>query len=102
MTLTLQAVLDRGLTYRRLDHWTTAGYLRPVHRGGTGHNRQWPQNELQVADLMRRLVDAGLTVEVAALAARAHLDGRPLVKLAPGILLTNHTDQLAEAGERCG
>ncbi|MGW4791191.1 MerR family transcriptional regulator [Nonomuraea sp. NPDC004297] len=94
--LTLQAVLEHGLTYRRLDHWTRAGYLHPAHAGGTGHTREWPQTELQVADLMRRLVDAGLTVDVAALAARAHLGGRPIVKLAPGVVLAIDLDLLAE------
>lgn len=98
MRLTLEQVLKNGLTYRRLDHWTRVGYLRPARRGGTGtgHVRQWPQEELQVADLMRRLVDAGLTAGVAAIAARSHLDGRPVVRLAPGITLAIDTDLLED------
>jgi DNA-binding transcriptional MerR regulator len=88
VTLTLQQVLDRGLTYRRLDHWARQGWLQPDHDGGTGHRRDWPQTELQVADLMARLVEAGLTVDVAALVARARVNGRTTMRLAFGITLT--------------
>jgi DNA-binding transcriptional MerR regulator len=95
--LTLQDVHDRGLTYRRLDHWTRAGYLHPHQQGGTGNVRAWPQTELQIADLMRRLVEAGLTAGVAAIAARAHHNGRPLVKLAAGVVLAIDTDLLEGA-----
>ncbi|WP_188188001.1 MerR family transcriptional regulator [Nonomuraea sp. SYSU D8015] len=89
--LTLQDLLDRGVSYRRIDHWTRKGWLQPAHQGGTGHNREWPQHELQVADLMGRLVDAGIAVDVAALAARAHINGRKRIRLAYGITLTIDT-----------
>ncbi|WP_049568695.1 MerR family transcriptional regulator [Nonomuraea sp. SBT364] len=95
--LTLQQVLDRGLTYRRLDHWARQGWLCPAHAGGTGHNRAWPTTELEVADLMRRLIDAGLTAGVAALAAGAHHAGRPIIKLAPGVVLAIDADLLKES-----
>jgi len=91
--LTLQAVLDRGLTYRRLDHWTRQGWLQPTR---FSRNREWPQRELRIADLMRRLTDAGLTPEAAAQAARAHEDGRALVRLAPGVVLAIDTDLLTD------
>jgi DNA-binding transcriptional MerR regulator len=94
--LTPQAVLDRGLTYRRLDHWTRRGWLRPTHDGGTGHNREWPQRELRIADLMRRLIKAGLTPEAAAQAARTHEDGRPLISIGPGLVLAIDTNLLTE------
>lgn len=99
--LTLQQVLDRGLTPRQLDYWTEQGLIRPITRGH-GIPRQWPPAELAVADLMRRLVAAGFTAHGAATAARAHLDGRPLVTLGPGLVLAIDTELLAEAGERCG
>jgi DNA-binding transcriptional MerR regulator len=95
--LTLDQVLKRGLTYRKLDHWARRGWLRPIHTGGTGNNRVWPQNELQIADLMRRLTRAGLTPEAAAEAARAHHEGRPLVLIGPGIVLAIDTGLLADA-----
>lgn len=86
--LTLQDVLDRGLPYARLDRWARTGHLHPHHQGGTGHQREWPQRELQVADLMRRLTEAGLDVHIAQLAARAHLDGRKHILIGYGITLT--------------
>jgi DNA-binding transcriptional MerR regulator len=95
--LTLQDVHNRGLTYRRLDHWARQGWLKPNHDGGTGNWRAWPQTELQIADLMRRLVEAGLTAGVAAIAARAHHNGRPLVRLAAGVVLAIDTDLLEGA-----
>lgn len=95
--LTLDQVLKRGLTYRQLDHWTRLGWLRPAHTSGTGNARVWSQTELQIADLMRRLTRAGLAVEAAAQAARSHQDGRPLVKLGPGLVLAIDTDLLTEA-----
>lgn len=100
-SLTLQAVIDGGLTYRKIDYWTRKGWLQPAHEGGTGHNRDWPQTELQVADMMGRLVDAGIAVDIAALAARARVAGRKTILLGYGITLTID-DEPAEAGEQCG
>ncbi|HUR74426.1 MAG TPA: MerR family transcriptional regulator [Sporichthya sp.] len=93
--LTLQQVLDRGLDQRSLTYWIDQKLIHPIGRG-RGNPRHWPQTELQVADLMRRLVDAGLTAGVAAIAARAHLDGRPLVRLAPGVVLAIDTSILED------
>jgi DNA-binding transcriptional MerR regulator len=96
--LTLDEVLARGLPARTIEHWIFLGLLRPVHRG-RGTPRVWPQDELQIADLMGRLVDAGLTPQSAARAARSHVEGRPIVRLAPGVTLAIDTDLLAEAGD---
>lgn len=98
---TLQQVLDRGLDARTLEYWVTRGLLRPI-AFGHGVPRQWPQEELQTADLMRRLAAAGFTSEAAASVARAHLAGRPLVPLGDGLALAIDTDLLAGTGERCG
>ncbi|MFI6793638.1 hypothetical protein ACIBG4_40540 [Nonomuraea sp. NPDC050383] len=101
MTLTLQDVLARGLTTRTLTRWIAQGHLRP-RLGGHGKARHWPQHELQIADLMLRLTDGGLTTGVAALIARTHIAGDrlPLIKLAPGLVLAIDTDLLTEAGTR--
>lgn len=93
--LTLQQVLDRGLDQRTLERWIELGHLHPA-KLGRGTPRHWTHTELQVADLMWRLVDAGLTAGVAAIAARAHLDGRPLVRLAPGVVLAIDTSILED------
>ena len=76
-----------GISYRRLDYWTRAGYLRPANSGlGSGVWRQWSEHELNVARAMARLVTAGLTVPVAARCARAHVEsGAELLELAPGV-----------------
>ncbi|MFI6296736.1 MerR family transcriptional regulator [Nonomuraea sp. NPDC050790] len=96
--LTLDQVLKRGLTYRKLDWWTRRGWLRPVHAGGSGTSRVWPQPELQIADLMRRLTRAGLAPEAAAEAARACVEGqRLLVTIGPGLVLAIDTSLLSEA-----
>lgn len=101
--ITLHEVRKRGLSYRRLDFWATKGWIRPQHAGGSGHNRVWPEHELRIADLMRRLTAAGLAADVAARAARTCVEGdRLLVAIGPGLVLAIDTDLLAQAGERCG
>jgi DNA-binding transcriptional MerR regulator len=95
MNLTLQDVLDRGLTQRQITHWVDEKLLHPTTHG-RGRPREWPQRELQVADLTRTLLDAGLTLYVAAMAARTHLAGHA-VRLAPGIVLAIDVDLPEEA-----
>jgi hypothetical protein len=92
--LTLQTLLDRGLPYARIDRWARTGHLKPDHDGGTGNNRHWPQQELQVAAVMWQLVEGGLAAGVAALMARrAVTTGHPVV-LAPGVTLTIDIPQI--------
>lgn len=67
------------LTYRRLDHWCSKGWLRPDHRGGTGYARTFTGDEVQVARIMVRLIAAGLTPSAAARIARGETE------IAPGI-----------------
>ncbi|NUW45579.1 MerR family transcriptional regulator [Nonomuraea rhodomycinica] len=95
--LTLQDVLDRGLTMRTLNRWIAHGHLQPG-RHGHGKPREWPQQELQIAALMIRLTEGGLTTGVAAIIARAHIadGGRPLIKLAHGLVIAIDTDLLKE------
>jgi DNA-binding transcriptional MerR regulator len=60
-----------GLSYRQLDSWNRMGYFAPLNdEPGTGHNRVWPQAELDVARMMARLVALGVTPEQAARVAR--------------------------------
>jgi DNA-binding transcriptional MerR regulator len=60
-----------GVSYRRIDHWTNAGYLQPTNpRCGTGHSREYPPGEVAVAGRIAGLVEAGLSVQVAAAIAR--------------------------------
>lgn len=60
-----------GITYRRIDFWTRAGYLAPTAASpGSGHQRVYPASEVTIALLMVRLVDDGLTPSAAAECAR--------------------------------
>jgi DNA-binding transcriptional MerR regulator len=61
-----------GITYRQLDHWTRKGYLSAVAKG-SGAPRDWEDDAVFIATDMARLVEAGLTVEVAAIVARRHV-----------------------------
>jgi hypothetical protein len=82
-------VLERsGATYRQVDYWARAGYVSPVgrrapsttpravadrarrRRTGSGYDRFWHPDEVEVIRRMVTLVRAGLSVEVAATAAR--------------------------------
>lgn len=66
-----------GISFRRLDNWSTRGHLRPEGYGGgkPGWRRYWPDREIRVAVVMARLVDVGgFTVEGAARAARLAVD----------------------------
>lgn len=74
------------ITYRQVDFWTRAGYLRPTDGSpGSGYQRIYPPHELTVARLMAALVHAGLTAASAATHARdlattgtTHIAGMPL------------------------
>lgn len=77
-----------GITYRQLDYWTTTGYLRADLPDGTGsgHARYYPLNEVRIARLMRRLIEAGLTVDVAANVARNRIESpKPVIDLTEGV-----------------
>jgi len=62
-----------GITYRRLDHWCTRGYIRcgfETGEAGTGHWRTLDGAEVHVVELMVALVHAGVVPAVAATLAR--------------------------------
>lgn len=85
----LDRALAHGLTYRRLDYWTTKGHLKADSaRPGTGYPRSWTRRELKVAELMVRLRSAGLRLDVAARVARSTVEqGRAaaICRLGPGV-----------------
>jgi DNA-binding transcriptional MerR regulator len=61
-----------GLTYRQLDRWTSQRYLQPEQPTGhgSGHAYVWPLAELEVARMMARLVQLGISAQRAARVAR--------------------------------
>jgi hypothetical protein len=62
------------VTYRQLDWWARMGYLRPVHEGGSGVWRQWPDEEIAVVQRMGRLVAVGIPPALAEKVARGISD----------------------------
>ena len=70
-----QLAAAAGLTYKRVDFWTSAGYLRPLESSpGSGYQRIYPPSEVAVVRLMSDLTDAGLLPEMASLRARELLE----------------------------
>lgn len=85
-----------GLTYRKLDYWTRAGYLpdAPVSHG-SGADREWTPRHRAILVVMVRLVGAGMEPAAASkIAAVAVPEGAftvespTVVELAPGITIT--------------
>jgi len=72
MTHSKEAMLEgSGLTYRQLDYWTRIGLLKCVEKTvGSGHGRQWLDDERRVAHMMFLLTEAGITPTNACQAAR--------------------------------
>lgn len=51
-------MVDAGVSYRRLHHWTTRGLLRAENPDpGSGRALRWPAAELGIAQAMVVLVD---------------------------------------------
>jgi hypothetical protein len=72
----MRILRDAGITYRQVDSWCRNYYLRPWHDGGQGNRREWPTEELEVALLMKRLIDVGILAGQAAGIARQVLKAR--------------------------
>lgn len=63
------------ISYRQLDHWTRLGYLHPIEATpGSGYVRAYPSSELATAQLVRRLLDAGMKPREAFTLARDLLE----------------------------
>lgn len=86
------AILEAGVSYRRLDYWTRLGYLQAVNATpGSGGKRVYPEAELGIAVAIMRLVDkAGIELNRAVSIARGQrpVEGSWEVHvLAPGLRL---------------
>jgi len=76
MSAVAQSVAEtvHGATPRQLDFWIRMGYLLPDQPApGSGRSREWPESEIQVAQLMARLVAGGFVPAAAAEHARSAL-----------------------------
>ena len=71
MPFSTQYVVQKSkATKRQVDHWIRKGWVKPNGNGGTGNGWSWSKEELDVACLMARMVQAGIKVERAAKLAR--------------------------------
>lgn len=63
-------VIDRGITYRQLNHWTTQGYLKPLDilggkTAGTGNARIYDAAAVEKARILKLLLDRSTAVAIA-------------------------------------
>lgn len=56
-----------GITYRQLDYWTRHHWItpNPQPHTGSGYHRTYPHTQVELAHLMRLLIDDGLTPQAA-------------------------------------
>jgi DNA-binding transcriptional MerR regulator len=57
-----QLTIVADLTYRQVDHWTRAGYLRTVDdpMPGSGNHRAYDDDQIAIAVQLSRLTKAGI------------------------------------------
>jgi hypothetical protein len=54
-----------GVTFRRLDYWTTTGLISPSLAGtdGSGHSRGWSDDDVEQIRVIKALLDCGLSLQ---------------------------------------
>lgn len=61
-----EVAAEAGVSYRQLDYWVRAGWLRPQGSGrGSGTSRKWPEAEREMAIAMGALVRYGVDPRLA-------------------------------------
>jgi hypothetical protein len=77
-----------GVTYRQVDFWCRAGYLKPSTkaRPGTGHYRKFAPSEALIAKYALKLIAAGFTAPYALRYARTLVETRAPIMLANGLV----------------
>lgn len=98
-SVTLDAMLATGASYRQIDYWAQRGYLKPVQeKQGSGNNRSWPASEREIARIMMKLLGVGVELARAAQYARRAVEtGAPEIDLGNGLMLTIATPESSEA-----
>lgn len=66
-----ELVVLTGLSYRQINYWCQAGYLKPERQGARGRWCWFPAPEVAVAVLMARLTAVGCSPKLAHDVARA-------------------------------
>lgn len=60
-----QAADLAGISYRQVDYWARTDLIRPSHTdaSGSGSRRKYSDMDLVILRILRRLLDAGLSLE---------------------------------------
>ena len=74
-----------GVSYRRLDHWATRGYIGGGNPG-LGYERRFGSRDVALISYVMRLTEAGLLVEPAVKVANELIDTGQPVPLAGGLM----------------
>jgi DNA-binding transcriptional MerR regulator len=87
-TLTASQVLTAsGISYRQLDFWVRAGYLKPsTPARGYGSVRRFPATEAEIAAYALELITAGFTASAALDYARRLVETQAPITLAAGLI----------------
>lgn len=59
-----ELVIDADITYRQCDYWTRTDLLHPMddHTPGSGHQRRYPVAQIERAQALAALLDAGVSL----------------------------------------
>lgn len=59
-----ELVTEANIIYRQADYWTRTGLLQPITdiTPGSGHLRRYPETQVQRAQAIRQLLDAGVSI----------------------------------------
>lgn len=78
---TVEFLKKTGLTRRQAEYWFGKGYLEcAIPFPGSGADREIPQSEVATAKRIKRLLDVGLKLEIAAEVARSDEARRSFLK----------------------
>lgn len=77
-----------GVSFRQLDHWANSDLISPSIRAtsGSGDPRRWSLPDVQTIRVIKRLVDAGVSLE------RIRRDGDPRLTVLNLLIELSHPD----------
>jgi hypothetical protein len=82
-----ELIAASGVTYRQVDFWCRAGYLKPsTPARGFGSVRRFPPSEAQIAAYALELITAGFHAPYALRYARTLVETQAPVTLADGLV----------------
>ncbi|HMC43139.1 MAG TPA: MerR family transcriptional regulator, partial [Acidimicrobiales bacterium] len=90
-----------GITYRQLDYWARTGLLRPSisEAHGSGTQRRYSYRDLLELKVIKRLLDAGVSLQSARRAIQCLREGLGEDLAAASLVLNGGGSVLARTGE---